>query len=44
VGTAAFDVVRPEDRDRVRAAFEDLVGSPGTTECVEYRFRERRGE
>ncbi|SDJ77417.1 PAS domain S-box-containing protein [Halovenus aranensis] len=39
VGENVFEYVHPEDRPRVREAFEEVVDSPsGTTGMIEYRF------
>lgn len=44
VGESIFDLIHPEDRDRARRAFEDVVtGSSGTTNQVECRLRHGDG-
>ncbi|WP_257298488.1 PAS domain-containing sensor histidine kinase [Haloarchaeobius sp. FL176] len=40
VGTNAFDYVHPEDRERVAAAFADVVADdPDAASFIEYRYR-----
>jgi PAS domain S-box-containing protein len=44
VGENGFEYIHPDDRERVKAAFEDVVGSPGrVTEQEAYRFRRADG-
>ncbi len=38
-GRTAFELVHPEDLDRVLAAFEQVVSQPGLTRTVELRMR-----
>ena len=45
VGTDAFDLVHPDDVDRVRAAFEDLVVDGTRPDApLEYRYRTADGD
>ncbi|RLM76412.1 PAS domain S-box protein [Halorubrum sp. Atlit-26R] len=45
VGTDAFDLVHPDDVDRVRAAFEDLVVDGARPDApLEYRYRTADGD
>ena len=39
VGKSAFEFIHPEDRSRVIDAFNAIVGKPGASTSVEYRFR-----
>jgi signal transduction histidine kinase len=39
-----MEFIHPEDRERVRAAFEAVLETPGETVRVEYRFRSADGE
>jgi PAS domain S-box-containing protein len=43
-GANAFDLVHPDDRERVRERFDDIVDAPGTTGRIEYRVRHANGE
>jgi len=43
-GENVFEYIHPEDRERVRAAFADLVaGEPGETARIQYRMRHADG-
>jgi PAS domain S-box-containing protein len=45
VGECVFEFIHPEDRDRVRAAFDEFVESPtGTAVSSEYRHRTADGD
>ncbi|WP_049984514.1 PAS domain-containing protein [Halorubrum sp. BV1] len=45
IGADAFDLVHPEDRERVRAAFDAIVaGERETDEAIEYRYSTADGE
>jgi len=44
VGESGFDYVHPEDRERVREAFEDVLEHPEETLSVEYRVRDADGQ
>ena len=43
-GANAFELVHPDDRERVQARFDAIVAQPGTTERIEYRVRHANGE
>jgi PAS domain S-box-containing protein len=43
-GANAFELVHPDDRERVQERFDDIVDAPGTTERIEYRVRHADGE
>ncbi|SDX79336.1 PAS domain S-box protein [Halobellus clavatus] len=43
-GANSMEFIHPEDRERVRAAFEAVLETPGETVRVEYRFRSADGE
>lgn len=43
VGRNAFDLVHPDDRDRVVSVFGRLVQAPGTVESTEFRFLHKNG-
>lgn len=44
-GEIAFEYMHPDDRERVRTTFEEMVDEPGTvTEQVQYRFKSADGE
>jgi PAS domain S-box-containing protein len=38
IGKSAFEYIHPEDRSRVIDAFNDIVGNPGASTSLEYRF------
>jgi PAS domain S-box-containing protein len=38
VGSQAFDLVHPDDLDRVRAAFAEMLQTPGFSPPIEYRI------
>ncbi|MFW6206238.1 MAG: PAS domain S-box protein, partial [Gemmatimonadota bacterium] len=42
-GRNGLELVHPEDRDRVRAVLEDLVGRPGESVDVEFRVQAKDG-
>jgi PAS domain S-box-containing protein len=44
VGESGFEYVHPEDRERVRDAFEDVLENPERTLTAEYRVRDADGE
>jgi len=44
VGDNAFDYIHPDDRDRVRAEFEQAVETRDSVRTVEYRLRNRSGD
>lgn len=43
IGKSAFDLVHPEDLDRVLEVFTPLLDNPGTQTSVEFRFRHKDG-
>ncbi|MFB6157425.1 MAG: PAS domain S-box protein [Haloferacaceae archaeon] len=43
VGRSSLDLVHPDDRDRVRARFEEIIENPGRVVTVEYRVRSNDG-
>ena len=44
VGENALERVHPDDRDRVRAAFEEILEEPGMTTTNEYRYETATGD
>lgn len=43
VGESAFDLIHPEDAERVRHAFVEQLGKPGTHPPIEYRMKDKGG-
>lgn len=43
VGRHAFELMHPDDQDRVWAIFADLVQNPGSTRTAEYRYLHKDG-
>jgi PAS domain S-box-containing protein len=43
LGESGFEYVHPDDRERVREAFENVVENPDEIPTVEYRFQHRDG-
>jgi len=43
LGRSLFDLLHPEDRDRVRNAFMDLSKKPGAVQVTEFRAQHRDG-
>ncbi|HEX6588163.1 MAG TPA: response regulator, partial [Longimicrobiales bacterium] len=43
VGGSAFDIVHPDDLERVHATFQELGATPGSRRAIEFRARHRDG-
>jgi PAS domain S-box-containing protein len=43
IGDEAWEYIHPEDRERVKATFEEWIDNPGETELIEYRARHADG-
>jgi two-component system, sensor histidine kinase and response regulator len=43
IGRFAFELVHPDDMDRIRSVFEELIANPDTCITAQYRLRHKEG-